>query len=73
LTVLLGGLSTVAALFIRARLYPGKEEELAIPGVTDDTFTLVLREPAAAAEVARACALLWQHHPRAIQETEMRR
>src|ERR1700694_3900641 len=32
LTVLLGGLSTVAALFIKARLYPGKKEQLIAEG-----------------------------------------
>lgn len=70
LTVLLGGLGTVAALFIRARLYPGKHEELSAPGVTDDTFALVLRQPEDPTEVARACALLWQHDAGAIQEQE---
>ena len=33
LTVLLGGLSTVAALFLRARLYPGKKPLLVAEGV----------------------------------------
>jgi hypothetical protein len=45
LTVLLGALSTVAALFVRARLYPGKPGVLAAEGVTDNVFALVLREP----------------------------
>src|SRR5215471_7653238 len=38
LTVLLSGLATVAALFLRAKLYPGKKETLLAEGVTDDTF-----------------------------------
>jgi hypothetical protein len=43
LTVLLGGLSTVAALFFRARLFPGKKAVLVADGVTNDTFALALR------------------------------
>jgi hypothetical protein len=54
LTVLFAGLVTVAAFFLRARLYPGKEEKLAAPGVTDNVFALVVRTPAAATAVARA-------------------
>jgi hypothetical protein len=44
LTVLAGGLATVAALFLRARLYPGKVERLLAEGVTDDTFALAFRK-----------------------------
>src|SRR6185312_16602244 len=44
LTVLLSGLATVAALFLRARLYPGKEASRFADDVTNDTFALVLRE-----------------------------
>jgi len=43
LTVLIGCLSTVAALLFRARLFPGKKERLPVPSLTDDTFALVLR------------------------------
>src|SRR5260370_23286421 len=44
LTVLIAGLSTVAAFFFRTRLFPGKKERLAAEGVTDDKFALVLRK-----------------------------
>jgi len=44
LTVLIGGLSTVAALFFRTQLFPGKKESLAIEGVTNNKFALVLRK-----------------------------
>jgi hypothetical protein len=44
LTVLAGGLATVAALFLRARLYPGKMERLLAEGVTDDRFALAFRK-----------------------------
>jgi hypothetical protein len=40
---LIGGLSTVAALLFRARLFPGKRERLPALGLTDDTFAIVLR------------------------------
>jgi Protein of unknown function (DUF3341) len=42
--VLLGGLATVAALFFRTRLYPGKREQLMANRVTNDTFALALRK-----------------------------
>ena len=42
--VLLGGLTTVAALFFRTRLYPGKREHLMAERVTNDTFALALRK-----------------------------
>src|SRR5437899_1195668 len=42
--VLLGGLATVAALFFRTRLYPGKREQLMAERVTNDTFALALRK-----------------------------
>ncbi len=70
LTVLLGGLATVGALFIRAQLYPGKRERLAVPGVTDDKFALVLRKPYTPFEIRRARELLEQSGARAIEEKE---
>lgn len=45
LTILFGGLITVAALFLRTRLFPGKRDNLSVEGVTDDVFALVLRRP----------------------------
>jgi hypothetical protein len=58
LTVLFGGLATAAAFFVRARLFPGKRERLPAPGVTDDRFALVLRQPDDPEEVRRAAELL---------------
>lgn len=68
LTVLFGGLATVAAFFLRARLYPGKTPWLVVPGVTDDVLALVLRRPADAAAEARARALLAEHGAATITE-----
>jgi hypothetical protein len=44
LTVLFGGLATVAALFLRSRMFPGKHERLPAEGITNDRFALVLRK-----------------------------
>ena len=71
LTVLLAGLMTVAALFIRARLFPGKREVLPVPGVTDDRFALVLRRPADLRQLHRALELLRQHRADRIDEKEV--
>src|SRR5678816_2691070 len=38
LTVLFGGLATVAAFLLRAKLYPSRPVWLPAPGVTDDAF-----------------------------------
>jgi hypothetical protein len=58
LTVLFGGLGTVAAFLLRAALYPGKPARLPAPGVTDTVFALVLRRPETAAGVERAREML---------------
>jgi hypothetical protein len=61
LTVLVGGLATVAALFLRARLYPGKVEHLLAAGITDDAFAVALRkrddlfDPRRAREILLEC------------------
>lgn len=57
LTVLCAGLATVAAFFLRARLYPGKRAQLAAAGVTNDVFALVVRKPPSAAATRRAFEL----------------
>jgi len=45
LTVLIGGLTTVAAFFVRDRLLWGRKPHLTIEGVTDDVFALVVENP----------------------------
>jgi hypothetical protein len=44
LTVLAGGLSTVGALLLRIRLFPGKRERLISADITNHKFALVLRK-----------------------------
>jgi hypothetical protein len=70
LTVLLSGLATVAALFLRARLYPGKKESLFAEGVTNDTFALVLRKREAPFDIHRARKLLQESGANRIRERE---
>ncbi len=43
LGVLCAALSTVAALLLRSRLFPGRQTEAPAPGLNDDRFALVLR------------------------------
>jgi len=72
LTVLFGGLATVAALLLRARLYPGKQVWLPDPGVTDDVFALVLRKPSDDESHQRAVALLKGCGAASVVESEAR-
>jgi len=70
LTVLISGLATFAALLLRARLYPGKKEQLCSPGITNDRFALVLRTDRAHFDVARALNVLEASGADDIQEME---
>jgi len=70
LTVLLGGLSIVAALLFRARLYPGKRERLPALGVTNDQFALVLRQRDTDFDAARATDLMEESGADEVRELE---
>ena len=70
LTVLLSGLATVAALFLRAQLFPGKKEMLFAEGVTNDTFALVLRRREPNFDTHRAWKLLEESGAEGIRERE---
>jgi Protein of unknown function (DUF3341) len=70
LTVLFGALATVAAFFLRARLYPGKQPWLVTSGITDDVFAVVLRNPEGADAQERARALLTEHGATSVVESE---
>ena len=67
LTVLLGGLVSVAALFLRGRLFPGKREQLIVEGVTDNVFALVIRK-SPSVDVGRAREILARCGASAIDE-----
>lgn len=72
LTVLFGGLATVAALFLRARLYPGRPERLPVAGVTNDAFALVVRQRDPDFDTQRARQLLEKNGAIEIEERTMK-
>jgi len=72
LTVLISGLMTVAALLLRARLYPGKTEQLCTAGVTNDRFALVLRESHESFDAVRAMKVLQASGADDVRELEGR-
>jgi hypothetical protein len=55
--VLVAGLTTVLALFIRARLRPLKKPKILLPRVTDDRFALVLDTEGTHFDTRKATAL----------------
>jgi hypothetical protein len=71
LTVLFGGLATVAALFLRARLFPGRRVALAADGVTNHRFALVLRKRDGSFNSELACSVLRENGAEAIEEKAM--
>lgn len=66
LTVLIGGLATVAALFLRAKLYPGRREQLAAEGVTNNKFALVLKKRSS--DLRLASAILREHGAENVEQ-----
>jgi hypothetical protein len=70
LTVLFAGLGTVAALLLRARLYPAKPVWLPDRSITDDTFTVVLRRPTDDEGHQKALALLKECGAASVTENE---
>jgi hypothetical protein len=70
LSVLFGGLGSVAALLLRARLYPGKKVWLPNPGITDDAFVVVLRRPSDDETHQRALTLLKECGAASVTESE---
>lgn len=49
--VLLGGFGLVFAFLVRCRLYPGKQAEVPLSGLTDDRFALVVDASASTATI----------------------
>jgi hypothetical protein len=70
LTVLFGGLITVAAFLLRTKMFPGKKPWLPIAGTTDDVFAVVVRRPSAEETHKRAVALLNEHGAVSVTESE---
>jgi hypothetical protein len=70
LSVLFGGLGSVGALLLRARLYPGKQPWLVNPGITDDVFAMVVRRPSDDETHQRALSLLKECGAASVTESE---
>ncbi len=66
--VLFAGLGTVGAFFLVARLWPGRRPRIAVPGVTDDRFALVVEQTSAATSAARIRALFERYRATAVEE-----
>ncbi len=70
LTVLIGGLSTVAALLFRARLFPGKKARLPAPNITNDSFAIALRRRTEHFDPVLVSRLLWNSGACEVHEIE---
>ena len=70
LTVLIGGLATVAAFFVKARLWPGKREQLVVHGVTNNMFALVVCAPEGTPEARRAREIMVESGADEVEERE---
>lgn len=68
LTILFAAVGTVIAIFIVARLLPGRQPALPAPGITDDRFVLVLE--ASDGGLPRARKLLEEHRGEDVTESE---
>ncbi len=60
--VLIAGLGTAFALFMRTRLYPGKQPRVSVERVMDDRFALVVRARNAAILPTEIEELWTRHH-----------
>ena len=69
--VLFAGLTTVLALFVRSRLYPGKQAKLIDPRVTDDHFAVVLDIADSGFDAALARQICDSHGADSIEEIEV--
>lgn len=68
--VLFAGVGTVIALFIAARLWPGKRGVIPFAGVTDDRFALLIEEENAAFDLDAVRALSARHNALHVEERE---
>ncbi|HEY6350831.1 MAG TPA: DUF3341 domain-containing protein [Candidatus Angelobacter sp.] len=69
LTVLIGGVTTAVALLVRAKLFPGRREQLAAEGVTDDKFALVLKKRSI--DLKHASAILRENGAENVEQREI--
>ena len=70
LTVLIGGLGTAGAFLLRARLFPGKREQLPVLGVTDNVFAIVTPAPFEGNEGELAHRIMLENGADEVEERE---
>jgi Protein of unknown function (DUF3341) len=70
LTVLIGGLGTVGAFLLRARLFPGKREQLPVLGVTNNVFAVVTHAPRETNEAELARRIMLENGADEVEERE---
>src|SRR6188508_2367747 len=70
LTVLIGGLGTVGAFLLRARLFPGKAEQLPVLGVTNNVFAVVTHAPHGGNEGALARRIMIENGADEVDERD---
>lgn len=68
--VLFAGVSTVLALFITSRLWPGKKAKIPYPGVTDNRFALLIEESDATFDPDAVQRLCEQYNAVHVEERE---
>lgn len=69
-TVLLAGLTSVAAFFLRSRLYPGKAAQIPHPNVTSDGFWLAIEHQAAKMDLNALEVVLREQGGKSIRTEE---
>ena len=70
LTVLIGGLGTVGAFLLRARLFPGKREQLPVLGVTNNVFAVVTPAPRDGNDAELARRIMLENGADEVEERE---
>src|SRR5262245_17334466 len=70
LTVLIGGLGTVGAFLLRARLFPGKPEQLPVLGVTNNVFAVVTHAPREGNDSELARRIMLENGADEVEERE---
>ena len=70
LTVLIGGLGTAGAFFLRARLFPGKREQLPVLGVTNNVFAIVTYAPPERNDIELARRIMIENGADEVEERE---
>lgn len=71
MTVLIGGLTTVAAFLLRSRLFPGACSKLLDPAITDNRFVVAIARNNASLDVAAVTELLISNGAALVREGEV--